>query len=298
MVLDFRARTDDGRTAVLYVSPKGRVTLVDQLPGDPREGEIAVHELDESNISRRTMVGRSLAIALGVVSTGGLVAACGSNESAGATGQAGATKVGGLVYVGALEDVDDSISVAFHFNGTQAADKARAYLCDGKNTDQNGLAAWFLGTVGDGPAGLTAVDKSATITFTPELNGAVVTGEASLADGRKSRFVAARWENGSGIYDVTVGADGSYTGKSTAGDTMVGTIKGSDLSTVQATITMANGQTAKVHVPKLKNLPPSPADTYTALALRVDDLLMIHGRSGDIRKGAPGNNIIGGFGEF
>lgn len=194
-------------------------------------------------------------------------------------------------FVGQLRDVKGL--VGFHIDEFGSAQsKVRIYVCDGLPTDQGGFALWFTGTVGDGSAGLSSVGSTNKITY--QVAGSVVTGSISFADGRTSAFIAPVEFNGSGIYDVTVGSDGSYDGTSMRGDVLDAVMsEGVDgFFKITGILKPLGGATINVSETKTTK-GPFATDAFTAVALVKNSRVAMAGRSGDIRKGLPGLNIIG-----
>jgi hypothetical protein len=263
---------------------------------------------------------RSSILAIVAVSVVGLaLAACGSDsntaapqtaaapetaapESAGSTETAAAPETAsvaapaaavetGSVFVGTLPDFDHGL-VGVHLSEPDANGKrtARVYVCDGKATDDGGFALWFKGEVVEGgETALTAAGRTEKLTLTV---GDTVTGTVSFDDGVAHTFDAPPSVNGAGIYNVTVGADGSYVGRSTLGDVLDAKLEG-DPQTVSGTVTPRDAKSIPLHhMPALNNIVPG---TFVAVGWWNEETqhLAMSGRSGDVRGGAPGLNVIG-----
>ncbi|MGQ0575455.1 MAG: hypothetical protein ACT4RN_14785 [Pseudonocardia sp.] len=196
----------------------------------------------------------------------------------------------GAVFTGPLPGIDRGL-VGIHISDADdsGARLVRAYVCDGQPTDAGGLALWFTGELADGETTLTSPGGEATLTFAA---GETVTGTATLGDGRSVEFAAPPATNGSGIYDVTVGADDSYVGRSTLGDVLDGTLSG-DPQILRGTVTLVASDTVTLAGQPANN--PILPGTFVAVAAYDErtGVLAMSGRSGDVRRGSPGLNIIG-----
>ena len=225
-------------------------------------------------------------------------AACGDDDDSGSSPSGGAAE-SGTVYVGDLLGVPGLVGI--HINEPDANGKRliRAYVCDGLPGDQGGFALWFKGEATSAEFSLTAPKTADRLTLTL---GDVAAGSVTFADGRKATFKAPVATDGSGIYDVKVGSDGSYTGRSSAGDVLTGTISlpaATRRYVVSGTLTQ-KGQVA-VSFFSMKNSDGAFAvDSFVAVAtltgpadaparVRVE----MAGRSGNVRGGSSGLNIIG-----
>ena len=232
------------------------------------------------SISRRRILNQAAALTAGSVLWSTLPG-CGSDS---------ATQ--DVVYVGEVRFQGRRGLVAFHVDGPGAASsKVRAYACDGLPTANGGYALWFVGTVADGAAGLTAVASTAKLTYV--LAGGSVAGVATLAGGGSSAFTATTKTDGSGIYDVVVGSDTSIKGSSTRGDVldMTQTLPADNHARIAGSITPVGG--AKVNLTSFgSSLGAFPPDAYTAVGLVNGAVVIMCGRSGIVRSGQPGNNII------
>jgi len=249
-------------------------------------------------LSRRQLLQRALALsATGVLAAS--LPACsdddgGSDGGSGGSGSGGSGGGGGgggdetrAMFLGRIEGLGGL--VAFDVDAPRSGGSVvRAYACTGTLEDAGGFALWFKGTLGDGAAGLTAVGSTSKLVFS--LAGDVVSGTVTLGDGRSGAFHADAKSDGSGVYDITVGSDLSYKGKSTRGEVLDGEISKATDGSLQfaGTITRLDG--AKVPVEGVAD----KVDTYIAVGLVEGGKLRQAGRSGDVRLGKPGLNVIDG----
>lgn len=237
-----------------------------------------------------------------------LAAGCGSDggEATADTGQD--------VYFGYVFGREEITAVAIDASapGEGGTRGVRSYVCDGLG-QPDGLAVWFLGEVV--PEDLAGVGTTTAITSasgneTLQIGTFVdeeVTGVFTAADGTESRFIASRAIDGAGIYEVTVSEDGGYTGTSTDGSTVEAEIAG---QFVEGTITTAGGASIPFRQQSLALASPAELADY-GLSDRASDFADVNqlpgeyvavvspagshwfGRSGNVRGGQSGNNIIG-----
>lgn len=195
-------------------------------------------------------------------------------------------------FVGKLDNVQGL--VGFHIDTPDTTDsKVRVYVCDGNPSGKGGYALWFTGSVGDGATGLAAAGATDKITY--QVTGSVVTGTVTFADGRKSTFTAPVETNGSGIYDITVSDSGFFDGSSSRGDVLNASVSkdANGYFRFTGTVTPLFGVTISVTGTKVTK-DPFVVDSFTAVALVRNGILEMAGRSGAIRKGQPGLNVIDG----
>ena len=232
------------------------------------------------SLSRRRILNQAAALTAGGVLLSTLPG-CGSDS---------ATQ--DVVYVGEVQLQGRKGLVAFHIDGPGAAvSRVRAYACDGLPSANGGYALWFVGTVADGVAGLTAVASTAKLTYV--LAGGSVAGVVTLANGGTSAFTAATKTDGSGIYDVVVASDNSIKGSSTRGDVldMTQTLPANNHAKIAGTITPVGG--ARVNLIGYgASLGLFPPDAFTAVALVNGAVVIMSGRSGIVRSGQPGTNHL------
>lgn len=133
-------------------------------------------------------------------------------------------------------------------------------------------------------------------------------GAFTNADGRTSRFIAYPAFDGGGIYEVTLDENMHYSGTSTDGSTLDG--QADDQGNVTGTITTADGKQIDFFT---QNMALASAELLTEQGLpttyrqfsangRVPGEYVAvvapggthwFGRSGNVRGGSPGANIIG-----
>ena len=166
--------------------------------------------------------------------------------------------VGGVAMTGNL--------VAIHFD---RADKdhvgMRVFVTDGL---PDGNAEWFEGKADGETFNLTSKSGKATIQGTIESFDA--DGTVTLADGQTRNFFTRPAGDGAGVFEVTVAADGTWTGKSLDGSTLTAKqtgpyVEGSVVSstarsTTSATTTSpAASATPRRAAPPTRTPPSSPA---------------------------------------
>ena len=197
----------------------------------------------------------------------------------------------GSVFVGKLGDVHLSL-VGIHISEPESdgARSVRVYACDGKQTADGGFALWFKGKVAaDGETTLTAAGRTETLTFTA---GEAVVGNLTLEGGRKLSFKAQPAAHGSGIYDATIGEDLTYTARSTSGIVFNGNLDNA-ARTVSGRATLPDGTSYDfAGLPVHSETVPGK---FVAVSIWDEALqkLVTSGRSGDVRGGSPGLNVIG-----
>ncbi|MGH2558316.1 MAG: hypothetical protein ACRDJH_04560 [Thermomicrobiales bacterium] len=244
------------------------------------------------------------------------VGASGGLRRAPASAQENVAPVKKQVYFGWLLGSSDIAAVALEVGEPDEAGvrAARGYVCNGLG-DEAGVAVWFTG-----PVDQAVVDRktgehvrlsspTGQETFLiGHLDAYAAAGAYTGADGRTYRYVAFPARDGAGIYDVTLDDNLRYHGMSTDGSELVAQAHADGL--VEGTISTADGQEIAFHVQVLALVPEAelaahglPAsytqfaansivpDAYVALIAPAGVFWL--GRNGDIRKGTPGNNIIG-----
>ncbi len=186
-------------------------------------------------------------------------------------------------YYGRLARATDQLAMALD---PPAADGSRrVYLSDG---EANGDIEWFPGAVTGGRLDLTSASGRARLTG--EVTDTEVRGTVTLADGSSHPFSAG---DGAGIYEVEVLGDGRYVGTSDTGGRFV---LRKDGDAVNGTITTADGREVGLAAYDLTRVFDYPVegsvpDRYLAFASPGGRYLI--GRSGNVRGGTAGNNIIG-----
>jgi bacillopeptidase F (M6 metalloprotease family) len=176
------------------------------------------------------------------------------------------------------------------------------------------MAVWFRGPVNEEAVNrleeevrLTSPGGQETLQI-GQLDDREVRGAFTNADGRTSRYIAFPAFDGGGIYEVTLGEDLVYSGTSTDGSTVEG--QPDEKGNVTGTITTAEGKQIEFFT---QNMALASAEllteqglptTYTQFAEngRVPGEYVAvvapggshwFGRSGNVRGGSPGANIIG-----
>lgn len=186
------------------------------------------------------------------------------------------------VYFGAVGMTTDRLAIAFD------GDRMTAFLTDG---EPGGDAEWFEGSVENNRFDLRSASGRARIEGTAEM--AQTHGTVVLADGVTRHFHTIPATHGAGIYDVTVTADGHYTGTSTDGSTLDARQSG---DYVQGSLTLRGGEKIV-----FKNVDLSRVFQYSELGgqpgrykLVVSRYGLVQmGRGGDaLEEGRPDNRII------
>lgn len=166
----------------------------------------------------------------------------------------------------------------------------RAYMSDSEPEPEGDLQ-WFSGQVSGNNVDLISVTGDGRIQAT--LTDDLIAGTLTLPGGRMRRFFALPAGDGAGIYDVTVFADGSFFGMSEEGGTLSGQQDGQFVILI---ITAPNGQVFESHPNDLTrafgySILGNQPDTYVAIVAPRGRF--VFGRSGLVRTGGAGLNIIG-----
>jgi hypothetical protein len=180
------------------------------------------------------------------------------------------------VYFGAVAMTTDRLAVAFDNTGNSG--KVTAFLTDG---EPGGDAEWFEGEADKATFSLTSASGKARIEGTVE--PAETTGTVTLADGVKRAFHTIPATHGAGIYDVTVSADGHYTGTSTDGSTMDARQNG---DYVEGKITTKGGEQVMY-----RNVDLSRVFSYDVLGGQADHYTMVVSRHGLVQMGRGGDGL-------
>ena len=186
------------------------------------------------------------------------------------------------VYFGAVAMTTDRLAVALE------GDTVKAYVVDGES---GGDAEWFEGQATDRKFNLTSASGRAKIEGTVEM--AETRGTVTLADGVRRTFHTIPATHGAGIYDITVSADGHYTGTSTDGSTMDARQSG---DYVQGKIRTRSGEEVMYKVVDLSRVFSYPTmggqpGRYTIIVARHGLVQM--GRGGEnLKRGSPDGNVI------
>jgi hypothetical protein len=190
------------------------------------------------------------------------------------------------------------------------ADGARvvkAYVCDGLGAP-DGIALWFKGSVKAGEELILTPPKGDEQLLIDAALPTAVTGAFTDKTGTTLRFASFRAIDGAGIYDVTLDDDFNYSGTSTDGSVLAA--KAADGGKVTGTLTTTGGDVIDFSVNvlavaseeslKTSGLPVAFRD-FADVSIIPDSYVAVIspagafwlGRSGDIRGGSAGNNIIG-----
>jgi hypothetical protein len=214
-------------------------------------------------------------------------AGCSSGDDEGTgQGQQGTQPMQSAVFFGAVSRTTDRLAVAF--DGSPSGDsKVRVFLTDG---EPGGDVEWFEGDAKDGKFNLRSVSGKASIEGAYETEE--TTGQVTLADGQKRYFHTIPANAGAGIYQITVGVDGHFTGTSTDGNKLDAFQRG---DYVQGTITAKSNERIDFKVTDLSrvfdySVKGGQPDTYTTVIARHGLVLM--GRGGDVKKGSPSANLL------
>lgn len=256
-------------------------------------------------------VRRPASAALVLVLTLWLLVGCAGGEE-----EQGQAEEQNEVYFGwLLTETTDMAAVAFDISPPDAdgARDVRAYVCDGLGPP-DGMAVWFRGPVNEETVGQLEEMASLTSPGGQEmlqigyLDDLEVRGAFTNADGRTSRFIAYPAFAGGGIYEVTLDEDLIYTGTSTDGSTLEG--QSSEEGNVTGTITTADGEEIEFFTQNMALASPELLaeqglpTTYRQFAANAQvpgEYVAVvapggshwFGRSGNVRGGSPGANIIG-----
>ena len=169
--------------------------------------------------------------------------------------------------------------------------RVRLYLSDGE-PEPEGDIEWFVGTVGsNNRLDLTSASKNARLQG--EIAGDSVKGTVTLPNQPARPFFAVPAGDGAGIYEVTVSGDKKYTGTAEDG-TKLELSQNGDL--VQGTFILPDGRRIGLLAYDLTlvyrySVAGSQPGSFLAFASPGGRYLI--GRSGDVRGGTAGNNIIG-----
>lgn len=193
-------------------------------------------------------------------------------------------------YFGRVGFERDVLGVKLDSPDAQGSRRVRVYVSDSE-PEPRGDLEWFTGQSTGNTVNLTSVGGRARLRATIEPG--LVSGTITYSGGRKRRFFALPAGQGAGIYDVTVTPDGRMKGSSEEGGRLTASQDG---NFVKTSVTTLNGQkydnrgadlTRTLRYPAKGNKP----DTYVAIVAPRGRF--IFGRSGAVRTGSPGVNIIG-----
>jgi hypothetical protein len=218
------------------------------------------------------------------------------------------------IYFGWLLGTSDIVAIAFDVGATnrQGERVVRAYVCNGLG-GADALAAWFRESVndemvrrGEQTTILTSAEGQESLAIS-HLDDHGVGGTFTGANGRTLRYAAFPASDGAGIYYVTLDEGLHYSGTSTNGSMLDG--QADEEGNVAGTITTVAGQEIEFAV---KSLLYSSAEELSEQGLPTDygqfdednlvpdDYVAVaspggshwFGRSGNVRGGSPGREII------
>jgi hypothetical protein len=182
----------------------------------------------------------------------------------------------------------DVIGIKVDPPNPQGGRRVRAYMSD---SEPGGDLQWFTGVVSGSAVDLTSASGDGRLQGT--LAADLIEGTVTLPGGRVRRFFALPAGEGAGIYDVTIDANGILVGTSEEG----GRLHGHQVGLfVHLDITAPDGQVFESHPNDLTRafsypVPGNQPDTYVAIVAPRGRF--VFGRSGNVRGGSAGLNIIG-----
>jgi hypothetical protein len=218
------------------------------------------------------------------------------------------------IYFGWLLGTGDIVALAFDVGATnrQGERVVRAYVCNGLG-GANGVAAWFRESVNDETVRggeqttiLTSGGGQESLTIS-HLDDHGVSGTFTGVNGQTLRFAAFPTSDGAGIYYVTLDEGLRYSGTSTNDSMLDG--QADEEGNVVGTITTVAGQEIEFAAGSLtyssaeelseQGLPTNYGQFYED-NLVPDDYVAVaspggshwFGRSGNVRGGSPGREII------
>ncbi len=221
-----------------------------------------------------------------------LLPACGDDddEAAGPTSTALDDRLAELsgagVFVGGVAFTGNLVSIHFDDADDRTAGM-KIYVTDGL---PGGNAEWFEGTAPGRDFKLTSTSGKATVEG--EIEAFVTDGTITLADGVVRNFFTRPAGDGAGTFEVTVGADGAWTGTSVNGSTLTARQTGNIVE--GAVVSSAGERYPFRHNDLTRRLGYSVAggapDTYLTVVTR--QATEIQGRGGDVKGGQPSENLI------
>ncbi len=194
------------------------------------------------------------------------------------------------VYYGKLAQTTDQMAMVLDQPAGQANRRVRVYLSDGE-PEPEGDIEWFTGQVLGNRIELTSAGGGARLVG--EVTNDFASGTVTLPGNRTHRFYAVPAGDGAGIYEVRVTPEKVYHGTAEGGGRFEIRQNG---DVVQGTIFTADGRQIGLLAYDLTRVfeygvEGSQPDTYLAFASPGGRYLI--GRSGNVRGGTAGNNIIG-----
>ena len=168
--------------------------------------------------------------------------------------------------------------------------RLRAYTSDAE-PEPAGDIEWFTSEISGPKFSLRSASGNSRIKGT--IKGDAISGTLTLPNAKPRRFYAKAAGDGAGVYDVRVAEGQRYTGRSEEGSVLEMSQKG---ELVMGTIKTPGGKVVDLLGADLTLAfrypePGSQPDTYVAFAAPEGRFLI--GRSGNVRGGRPGVNIIG-----
>ncbi len=255
---------------------------------------------------------RQIRIVISAVLCVGLLSACGGDDKA-EKGEGDSKKT--KVYFGWLLGSEEVAAVAIEIDPAdgKGMSKVRAYVCDGRG-EPEGKAVWFGGAADvasttDPGTNVSLVSAGKKEDLVLEfVNDARIQGSFKDEAGKRSQFVAYPSTDGGGIYEVTLDKDLHYKGTSTDGNTLDAQAEKDGKTT--GTIKTAGGDEVKFAVQSLALATPAQLSArglatdynrYTKVNQIPGEYVAViapggsHwlGRSGNVRGGSSGLNIIG-----
>jgi hypothetical protein len=193
------------------------------------------------------------------------------------------------VYYGRVAMVTDKLAFDIKDQGGGRR-QVRAYLSDAE-PEPAGDIEWFSAATTGDTFSVTSAMRDARIDGAIAPDG--VSGTVTLPDGVPRRYFAGPAGEGAGIYDVTVAQDRSHMGTSEEGGKLELAYKD---GMVMGQVTTPTGEKVDLLGADLTEaykygIQGSVPDTYVAFAAPRGRFLI--GRSGDVRAGTAGRNIIG-----
>ena len=192
------------------------------------------------------------------------------------------------VYYGRVAMTTDKL--AFDINVVNGQRTLRAYVSDAE-PEPEGDIEWFASPITGSSFTLTSASGNARIEGTVSDDG--VSGMLTLPNQPARRYFAGPAGEGAGIYDVTVAADRSHTGTSFEGAKLElsykdGMVIGKVTDPAGVSVDLLGADLTHAYQMGVEGSLPG---TYVAFAAPRGRFLI--GRSGNVRGGSAGVNIIG-----
>ncbi|HEX7275896.1 MAG TPA: hypothetical protein VF244_00840 [Acidimicrobiales bacterium] len=222
-----------------------------------------------------------------------LLPACGDDgddEAAGPTSTALEDRLSELsgagVFVGGVAFTGNLVSIHFDDADDRTAGM-KIFVTDGL---PGGNAEWFEGTAPGGTFKLTSTSGQATVEG--EIEDFETDGQITLAGGVVHNFFTRPAGDGAGTFEVTIGADGGWTGTSVNGSTLTARQTGNYVE--GAVVSSAGERYPFRHNDLSRRLGYSVAGgapgRYLTIVTR--QATEIQGRGGDVEGGKPDDNVI------